>query len=183
MFERFAERARRVIFFARYEASQLGERQIGVNHFLLALMREDKALFAFLTPQTNVYTLADSLRANTAGEKISTSVDLPLSMDASRVLALAAEESEQQGAPLVETSHLLLGLLRHPGAMRDVLAEMGLELAAVREALKNRKSRFALPGSRRIMAMLRNEFEPLMQRLTPDVEPAVTYRLRPEKVQ
>jgi ATP-dependent Clp protease ATP-binding subunit ClpC len=183
MFERFEEKARRVIFFARYEASQLGEHYIGNNHFLLALMREDKALFAFLAPKTNVYILADSLRANVTGEKISTSVDLPLSMDTKRVLALAAEESEQQGAPLVTTSHLLLGLLRHPGAIRDVLAEMGLEVTAVREALKDRTSRPLPPGNRQIMAMLRNEFEPLMQRLKPDVEPAVAYRLRAEKVQ
>jgi len=183
MFERFEEKARRVIFFARYEASQLGEQQIGNNHFLLALMREDKALFAFLTPKTNVYTLADSLRANASGEKISTSVDLPLSMDTKRVLALAADEAEQQGAPLVGTSHLLVGLLRHPGAIRDLLADMGLELTTVREALQNRAAQPAPPGNRQIMASLRSEFEPLLKRLKPEWEPAVAYSLRAAKIQ
>jgi ATP-dependent Clp protease ATP-binding subunit ClpC len=46
VFERYTERARRVIFFARYEASQYGSNHIDTEHLLLGLLREDKALFA-----------------------------------------------------------------------------------------------------------------------------------------
>ena len=44
MFERYTEKARRVIFFARYEASQFGSPYIETEHLLLGLLREDKAL-------------------------------------------------------------------------------------------------------------------------------------------
>jgi hypothetical protein len=53
MFERYTEKARRVIFFARYEASQFGSPQIEAEYILLGLMREDKALsMRFVRPRT-----------------------------------------------------------------------------------------------------------------------------------
>ena len=81
MFERYTEIARRVIFFARYEASQFGSPYIETEHLLLGLLREDKALiFRFLRCHASV----ESIRKRIEGhilirEKVSTSVDLPLS--------------------------------------------------------------------------------------------------------
>src|SRR5215470_6750515 len=89
MFERYTERARRTIFFARYEASQFGSRVIETEHLLLGVFREDKALASqFLTSPLKVEAIRHSIeqRGNT-GAKIATSVDLPLSHESKRVLA------------------------------------------------------------------------------------------------
>ena len=54
MFERYTEGARRTIFFARYEASQIGSAYIETEHLLLGLLREDKALFHRLLPDLDL---------------------------------------------------------------------------------------------------------------------------------
>ena len=81
MFERYTEKARRVIFFARYEASQFGAPAIEPEHLLLGLMREDKTLTGRFFPRAQVSI--ESIRKEIEGrtllrEKISTSVELPL---------------------------------------------------------------------------------------------------------
>ena len=80
MFERYTEKARRVIFFARYEASQFGAPAIEPEHLLLGLMREDKTLTGRFFPRAQVSI--ESIRKEIEGrtllrEKISTSVELP----------------------------------------------------------------------------------------------------------
>ena len=96
MFERYTEKARRVIFFARYEASQFGSPYIETEHLLLGLIREDKALAnRFLRSHAAVESIRKQIEAHTTiREKVSTSVDLPLSHECKRVLAYAAEEAE-----------------------------------------------------------------------------------------
>ena len=83
MFERFSESARRVIFFARYEASQLGIAYIDTEHLLLGLIREGEKLPSQLLPShSDIESLRKQLESRTAtGEKTSTSADLPLSHD------------------------------------------------------------------------------------------------------
>src|SRR5881628_2170965 len=96
MLERYTERARRVIFFARYEASQFGSTTIESEHFLLGLICEDiPALELVLGPSLPPQELAREIANQLAvKEKVSTSLDLPLSLDCKRVLAYGAEESE-----------------------------------------------------------------------------------------
>src|SRR5438034_7164458 len=93
MFERYTEKARRVIFFARYEASQFGSPYIETEHLLLGLLREDKALTnRFLRSHASVESIRKLIEGHTTiREKVSTSVDLPLSNECKRVLAYAAE--------------------------------------------------------------------------------------------
>src|SRR5215471_3676793 len=81
MFERYTEKARRVIFFARYEASQFGSPYIETEHLLLGLLREDKALTnRFLRSHASVESIRKQIEGHTTiREKVSTSVDLPLS--------------------------------------------------------------------------------------------------------
>ena len=76
MFERYTEKARRIIFFARYEAAQVGASNIEPEHLLLGLLRESREL---ITPPANLDDLVDDLRTAmpAPGKKISTSVDLP----------------------------------------------------------------------------------------------------------
>ena len=98
MFERYTEKARRVIFFARYEASQFGAPAIEPEHLLLGLMREDKTLTGRFFPRAQVSI--ESIRKEIEGrtllrEKISTSVELPLAPETKHVLAYAHEESDR----------------------------------------------------------------------------------------
>jgi ATP-dependent Clp protease ATP-binding subunit ClpC len=138
MFERYTEKARRVIFFARYEASQFGSPYIETEHLLLGLLREDKALTnRFLRSHASVESIRKQIEAHTTiREKVSTSVDLPLSNEGKRVLAYAAEEAERMGHKHIGTEHLLLGLLREEKCFAaDLLKERGLKLEKIREEL------------------------------------------------
>jgi ATP-dependent Clp protease ATP-binding subunit ClpC len=137
MFERYTEKARRVIFFARYEASQFGAPAIEPEHLLLGLMREDKTLTARFLARAQ--TSLEAIRKEIEGraplrEKISTSVELPLAPETKRVLALAHEESDRLQHRHIGTEHLLLGLLREERSMAaEILYERGLRVNAVRE--------------------------------------------------
>ena len=139
MFERYTEKARRVIFFARYEASQFGSPYIETEHLLLGLLREDKALTnRFLRSHASVESIRKQIEGHTTiREKVSTSVDLPLSNECKRVLAYAAEEAERLSHKHIGTEHLLLGLLREEKCFAaEILHERGLRLPAIREELQ-----------------------------------------------
>ena len=143
MFERYTEKARRVIFFARYEASQFGSPCIETEHLLLGLLREDKALAnRFLRSSASVESIRKQIEAHTTlREKVSTSVDLPLSHECKRVLAYGAEEAERLNHKHIGTEHLLLGLLREEKCFAaDILHERGLRLSQVREEIARSSS-------------------------------------------
>src|SRR5918912_852666 len=139
MFERYTEKARRVIFFARYEASQFGAPAIEPEHLLLGLMREDKTLTARFLARAQ--TSLEAIRKEIEGraplrEKISTSVELPLAPETKRVLAYAHEESDRLQHRHIGTEHLLLGLLREERSMAaEILYEHGLRLNSVRDEI------------------------------------------------
>jgi ATP-dependent Clp protease ATP-binding subunit ClpC len=138
VFERYTEKARRVIFFARYEASQFGSPYIETEHLLLGLLREDKALTnRFLRSHASVESIRKQIEGQSiAREKTSTSVDLPLSSESKRVLAYAGEEAERRANRHIGTEHLLLGVLREEKCFAaQILTERGLRLSQVREEL------------------------------------------------
>ncbi|HKV92793.1 MAG TPA: ATP-dependent Clp protease ATP-binding subunit [Candidatus Angelobacter sp.] len=148
MFERYTEKARRVIFFARYEASQFGSPYIETEHLLLGLLREDKALTnRFLRNHASVESIRKQIEGHTTiREKVSTSVDLPLSNECKRVLAYAAEEAERLSHKHIGTEHLLLGLLREEKCFAaEILHERGLRLSAIREELARSTQEKAQP--------------------------------------
>src|ERR1700755_1340170 len=143
MFERYTEKARRVIFFARYEASQFGSPYIETEHLLLGLLREDKALAnRFLRSHAAVESIRKQIEGHTTiREKVSTSVDLPLSHECKRVLAYGAEEAERLNHKHIGTEHLLLGLLREEKCFAaEILHERGLRLSSIREELQRTQS-------------------------------------------
>jgi ATP-dependent Clp protease ATP-binding subunit ClpC len=138
MFERYTEKARRVIFFARYEASQFGSPYIETEHILLGLLREDKVLGnRFLYSHGTFESIRRQIESHTTiREKVSTSVDLPLSNECKRVLAYAAEEAERLGHKHLGTEHLLLGLLREENSFaQGILKERGVEFESIRDSL------------------------------------------------
>ncbi|MBM3801829.1 MAG: ATP-dependent Clp protease ATP-binding subunit [Acidimicrobiia bacterium] len=138
MFERYTEKARRVIFFARYEASQYGSPSIETEHLLLGLMREDKGLTnRFLRSQSSIESIKKEIEGRTIiREKVSTSIDLPLSAECKRILAYSADEAERLRHRHIGTEHLLLGILREDKCLAaEILHERGLKLNAIREEL------------------------------------------------
>jgi hypothetical protein len=138
MFERFTEKARRTIFFARFEASQYGSPYIETEHLLLGLLREDADLTKRLIPDLPALNLIrkeveDKIQR---GKQIPTAVEIPLTIDSKRALNFAAEESERLGSRYVGTEHFILGLLRIGESMAaSILSSHGADLSALRENL------------------------------------------------
>ncbi len=161
MFEKYTEKARRVIFFARYEASQFGSPYIETEHLLLGLLREDKALTnRFLRSHASIESIRKQIEGHTTiREKVSTSVDLPLSHECKRVLAFAAEEAERLSHKHIGTEHLLLGVLREEKCFAaEILRERGLRLSTIREDLLRSQSEKAPTSSRPKESSLLAEF-------------------------
>jgi ATP-dependent Clp protease ATP-binding subunit ClpC len=149
MFERYTEKARRVIFFARYEASQFGSPTIETEHLLLGLMREDKSLATrFLRSHSSVESIRKEIEGKTViREKVSTSIELPLSAESKRILAYAAEEAERLRHRHIGTEHLLLGILREDRCVAaEILHERGLRLNTIREEIGKTQSDKAYPA-------------------------------------
>ena len=137
MFENYSERARRAIFFARYEASQFGSPYIETEHILLGIFRADSALMTQLLPQTLPETLRTKIEQHARkGAKTSTSIDLPLSDDGKRVLVYAGEEAAALSHKDTVPGHLLLGLLREEHCFAaEILRGQGLRLESVRQQM------------------------------------------------
>jgi ATP-dependent Clp protease ATP-binding subunit ClpC len=149
MFEKYTEKARRVIFFARYEASQFGSPYIETEHLLLGILREDKALTnRFLRSHASVESIRRQIEGHTTiREAVSTSVELPISNECKRVLGYAAEEAEGLGHKHIGTEHVLLGLLREEKCFAaELLRERGVQLLAIREELARAAHTAAAPG-------------------------------------
>ncbi len=135
MFERYTEKARRTIFFARYEASQFGSSTIESEHMLLGLLREDKELTnRFLRSHESVKSIRKEIEGHTTiREKVSTSVDLPLSDECKRILGFSAEEAGRLRHEHIGTEHLMLGIMREENSLAaKLLRERGLQLDQTR---------------------------------------------------
>ena len=183
MFERYTERARRVLFFARYEASQLGSVSIETEHLLLGLIREGKGLTSRIFARSHLSL--ESIRKEIEGrtvfrEKVSTSVEIPFSAETKRVLQFAAEEADRLLHNYIGTEHLLLGILREERSVAAaILMEKGMKLNGVREdivALLNEKTTLTRVKETPLLAefsrdlteaALKNSLDPLVGR---DVE-------------
>ncbi|HKS30112.1 MAG TPA: exo-beta-N-acetylmuramidase NamZ domain-containing protein [Pyrinomonadaceae bacterium] len=141
MFERYTEKARRVIFFARYEASQFGSESINPEHLLLGLLREDKTLLKHFVSEAGA--TMDALRKDVEShikteQKIHTAVEIPLAVETKRALGYAHEESDGLKHRHIGTEHLLLGLLRQPDTLAaQALRRAGVELEKVRETISS----------------------------------------------
>lgn len=152
MFQRFTERARRSLFFARHEASVLASLEIETHHLLMGLVKDQHELItrlietAGVTPAAIRQAIYD--RAGIGTSSVATSVEIPFSEDVKQVLQYAVEEADILLHQFIGLEHLLLGLLRlERGLAWDILHEKGLALATVREALVMHASATSpLPG-------------------------------------
>jgi ATP-dependent Clp protease ATP-binding subunit ClpC len=106
MFERYTERARRVIFFARFEASNYGSPYNETEHLLLGLLREERALAKWFPGENNVaIEIRIEIERRIVREKrFSLSVEVPLSVESKKVLTLAVEACTKSTAGMAEGS-------------------------------------------------------------------------------
>ncbi len=143
MFEKFTEKARRVMFFARYEASQFGSESIQSGHLLLGLLRESEKTSTQLLERMGVSVsgLRERLVAalTPKDKKIvpsSTSIDIPMEEEVKRILQHATAESGKLNHKHVGAEHLLLGMLKEDQSLAGrLLKEGGADLIAAKEIL------------------------------------------------
>jgi ATP-dependent Clp protease ATP-binding subunit ClpC len=138
MFERYTEQARRTLFFARYEASQLGSRSIDTEHLLLGLTRENKGLLSTILARWNIAYLdvrEEVERRAGLADPVPTSIEIPFSPKVKLALQFAAEEADRLQHNYIGTEHLLLGVLREESTARAILAARGVRIDEVRSAI------------------------------------------------
>jgi uncharacterized protein (TIGR03435 family) len=135
MFERYTEQARRVLFFARYEATQLNSRAIDPWHVLLGIGREGKGRAVELLNEAGLSL--DSIRQAVTVERsetaVAVSVEVPFNSATKSLLTQTAEEADALGHSYIGTEHLLLALLAVPQApVARFLIGAGMSHAAAR---------------------------------------------------
>jgi ATP-dependent Clp protease ATP-binding subunit ClpC len=136
MFERYTVKARQTVFFARSAASQLGSPQIEVEHVLLGLLRADVDLATRLVGSARqLEPIRKRIeKQRPAQPSFSTSIDVPVSEESTRVLAYAAEEAALLHHQHIGSEHLLLGMLRLEESFpAQVLRENGITPERLRE--------------------------------------------------
>ena len=149
MFNRFTERARKVIILAKEEARRFNHDYIGTEHILLGLIREGEGVAAAVLQKIGVSL--ENIRLEI--EKLvqpgpSTQIigDIPFTPRAKKALELAAEEARSLGHNYIGTEHLLLGLIREgEGIASQVLLNLGMDLNTVRNEVMELLGS-ALPG-------------------------------------
>jgi ATP-dependent Clp protease ATP-binding subunit ClpC len=138
VFEHYTEKARRAIFFARYEAGQYGTPSIESWHILLAVFRvEDQLASAFIRSVNERATIRSEIESQIKiGERISTRVEIPFSAESKLILTHADREAGQMKHQQVGTGHLLLGLLNETQSVAaGILANHNVDTATVRKAV------------------------------------------------
>jgi hypothetical protein len=144
MFERYTEKARRVVFFARYEASHYGSPVIGTEHLLLGLVREENLLCSRWVPKAQPDSIRGRIESWTTSQKpTSTAIDLPLSESGKHVLAHAKTEAERLNSKHIGTEHLLLALLQEDDQVSKLLCELGANIATLRKRFEREAERAA----------------------------------------
>jgi len=135
MWQRFTERARRVVFFAQEEAGRLGENYVSTEHLLLGLVRENDTAAARILDRMGVSLgriRSEVERQVTRGDG-RLGQDMQLTPRSKRVIDLAYDESRQLSNNYIGTEHLLLGLIReNDGLAGRVLGKLGVELERTR---------------------------------------------------
>ena len=162
MFERYTEQARRVIFFARFEASQSASLAIEPEHMLLGLLRENKDLLVKLTPLPDpTGALRKSLEHRVPpAQMISTSVELPLAPGSKVVLAKAHEESDALGHRHIGPEHLLLGLFAETESLAaKALQASGITAERIRSLIGVGESKTTVPQPTLLERLVKSIFE------------------------
>jgi ATP-dependent Clp protease ATP-binding subunit ClpC len=138
MFERYTERARRAIFFARLEAGQHGSPTIDSCHILVGLLRvESELASAFIKSVNEQATIRDEIESQIpSGERIATTVAVPFSAESELILKHAERDAAELSHSQIGTGPIFLGILHEPASLAArILANHNLDAAVVRQAV------------------------------------------------
>ncbi|HET9219525.1 MAG TPA: Clp protease N-terminal domain-containing protein [Terriglobia bacterium] len=136
MFERYNGLARRVVFFARFAASQSGEAAIESEHLLLGLIREAGCVFSRLIPSLALEELRASIPRRVVVENPAMRIHMPLSAELRRILGYSAEEANDLDQRQIGPEHLLLALLRENTCLAArLLTDAGVQIESLRQKL------------------------------------------------
>ncbi len=141
MFEKFTERGRKVIIYAREEAEKRQNDYLGTEHLLLALLREEDGISAAIIKKMGISieeVRMEIERKLPYGTNVLTFGDIPFTPRAKKVLELAVEEARLIGHGYIGSEHLLLGMLREDeGIAGRTLRSLGANLLAARQLAIN----------------------------------------------
>jgi ATP-dependent Clp protease ATP-binding subunit ClpA len=172
VFERFTDRARRVVVLAQEEARLLNHNFIGTEHVLLGMLAEGEDIAAEVLASADISLDAARSKVEAIGRRGSSSPSghIPFTPRAKKVLEYALREALQLGDSFIGTEHLLLALLREgQGIAVQVLVNLGADLDWVREQV------VALAGEGRTAPSQAEEFDrPVLQK--PEIQPASSSR-------
>lgn len=152
MFEKFTERGRKVIIYAREEAEKRQNDYLGTEHLLLGLLREEESLPMVILKKMGLS--AEELRMEVernlpTGSNILTFGDIPFTPRAKKVLELAVEEARLLGHSYIGSEHLLIGLIREDaGIAGKILRSLGANLLGVRQLAINLSMRKVQSGGK-----------------------------------
>ncbi|MDP8298247.1 MAG: ATP-dependent Clp protease ATP-binding subunit [Candidatus Orphnella occulta] len=139
MFNRFTERARKVVVLAKEEAKRFNHNHIGTEHLLLGLVKEGEGVASAVLQNLGLSLEMIRLEVEKlvqTGPSTVISGDIPFTPKAKKVIELAMDEARHLGHNYIGTEHLLLGLIRESeGAASQVLLNLGLDLARVRNEI------------------------------------------------
>jgi len=152
MFEKFTERGRKVIIFAREEAEKRQNDYLGTEHLLLGILRDEDSLPMVILKKMGLSV--DELRMEIernlpTGSNILTFGDIPFTPRAKKVLELAVEEARLLGHSYIGSEHLLIGLIREEsGIAGKILRSLGANLLGVRQLAINLSIRKTQAGAK-----------------------------------
>ena len=138
MFERFTDRARRVVVLAQEEARMLNHNYIGTEHLLLGLVHEGEGIAARALESLGITlnSVREQVQDIIGPGANAPSGHIPFTPRAKKVLELSMREAIQLNHGYIGTEHILLGMVRaNEGVANQVLAKLGVEPAAVRQAV------------------------------------------------
>jgi len=138
MFERFTDRARRVVVLAQEEARMLNHNYIGTEHILLGLIHEGEGVASKALEQLGISleNVREQVQEIIGQGQQAPTGHIPFTPRAKKVLELSLREALQLGHNYIGTEHILLGLIREgEGVAAQVLVKLGAELARVRQTV------------------------------------------------
>lgn len=148
MFNRFTERAHRVLMLAQQEAGRLGHNYIGTEHLLLGLVHEGEGIAAKALGSLNIDL--DTVRSQVEqliGRGQGGGFEISYTPRAKKVIELAMEEAVRLGHNYVGTEHILLGLIQEgEGVAAQVLVRLGADIQVVRQRVIELLGGFSVPG-------------------------------------
>ncbi|MGL5513464.1 MAG: ATP-dependent Clp protease ATP-binding subunit [Sporomusa sp.] len=148
MFNRFTDRARKVLILAQQEAARYGHGYIGTEHLLLGLLRESEGVAAKVLMSLNLDVEAVRMQVESIlGQGQEQGGDIGYTPRAKKIIELAMEEALRLGHNYVGTEHLLLGLVREgEGIAAQVLSSMGVDVLLMRQRVIEMLGGYSMPG-------------------------------------